>query len=329
MNLNPTTVAIWVSLFGLFLLIITAWEWNTENWLLQILHSILNCLGTTLISVGLVSILVELSTIKSVIDEAMKNVLSKNIPLEAYSDEFLNTLKTRITARVSKHSEERLQESVYKLEPYLLNLTNSLYYEYSILKCTVIPDDTKNLFTKKVFIEYEIINDYGLDNRVKLGVALYDMKPNMTENERLQNITIKEFWVNEDNLTNDPLVTQKIIPLNPEDPYEYDYMFVFERPLQKCVSHKVKLVYEYITPQKDCTQSWKLKYPCKKTEHTISIKNNDNWMLRANGFASFYHNTSELGEYYKVDQSVDKCAKIEFNEWAIPGAGYVISFNQK
>lgn len=330
MNLSPIAIALCVAGVGLILIIITSFGWGENpGAFITTFKNVLNSLGATLVSVGLVSILIEISTINSVVNKAIKTILNDDIPLESYSDNFLKRLKNRITAKISGNSINKLQKSIYLLEPNLLNLTKSLYYEYHNMRCDVIPNKNNNLFTKKISIEYKIINEFELENHVRFGLSLYDIKPNMTDDERKSSIKIKKFTVNEADLINDPHITTQIIPTNIDDAYEYDYMYKFERPLQKCREHTVKLEYEYITAQSDLTQSWKLKYPCKKTEHTISIKGNDNWGLKVNAFASFYHNDSELGKSFKAEQSVDKSAKIEFNEWTIPGAGYVISYNNK
>lgn len=294
-----------------------------------ICFNILESIGLTLLSVGLISLIMEISTIESVVKKAINNVLSVDFPIESYSESHLNKLKTKISMHCLNCTENDLKKSVYKLEPNLLELTKSMYYEYHDIKCTVIPDDKSNVFTKKYKMTYKIINRCSVDNRVKIGIALYDLIPNMTDEERRESVKFTKFLVNGVDLLNDSELSIKIQPLNEDAAYEYDYIYTFERPLQKCREHIVELEYEYKTLQTDLTQSWRLRYPCKKTEHTISIKGNNNWNLKANAFASFFHAGSKLANDFKVEQTVDNQAKIQFSEWAIPGAGYVVSYNKK
>lgn len=332
MNFNSKAISIIITIFGLILLIITsAIEIGEETATIKLfLFNITSSVGMTLLSAGLVSILMEISTVESVVDKAIRNVFSVDVPLDSYSETHLKKLKDQISSHISKRTPDELKKSVYKLEPHLLSLTNGLYYEYHNIRCTVIPKDKENVFLKKVTMMYKIVNEHDLDNKVKIGISLYDYKPNMTEDERLKSVTIKKFEVNQTNLINDSDISKTIEVLNSDDSYEYDYRYVFERPLQKCKEHEVLLEYEYVTTQNDLTQSWKLMYPCKKTEHIVCIKErNSSWILKANAFASFYHHSSELEKNFKVDQTVDNNARVEFGDWTIPGAGYVISFVKK
>lgn len=332
-NFNSKTISIIIAVLGLVLLIITsAIDIKDETGAIKVfLFNITESVGLTLLSAGLVSILMEISTVESVVNKAIRNVFSVDVPLDAYSETHLKKLKDVISSHISKRTPDELKQSVYKLEPHLLNLTSGLYYEYHNIRCTVIPKDKENVFLKKVTMIYKIVNEHDLENKVKIGISLHDYKSNMTDDERLNSVIIKRFEVNKTNLINDPDIFKTVEPLNSDDSYEYDYRYVFERSLQKCREHEVLLEYEYITTQNDLTQTWKLVHPCKKTEHTICIKdeNPNGWLLKASAFASFYHNSSPLEKKFKVDQAVDNNVKIEFNDWTIPGAGYVVSYVKK
>lgn len=328
-HFSATTIAVIIALFGFILLLITSFDWKTDaDWYIVVLYNILSCLGTTLLSVGLVSILVELSTIQSVVTKAIKSVYTGDVPLEQYSESHLKKLKNRISAHLLSGTVNKLQKSVYSLEPQLLELTNNLYYEYHSMNCDIYPDDSKGIFTKKIKIEYKIINEYNLENSVRLGLSLYNLQEGMTNDQRISGVRIKKFMVNKTDLINDSQIVKNIILTDVDDHYEYDYVYSFERPLQKCKEHTVILEYEYDTAQSDLTQSWKLKYPCKKIQHTVTIKGNNQWNLKANAFASFYHANSKLETRFNVEQSIDKCTKVVFDEWTIPGAGYVVSYNK-
>ena len=329
MPIKATTISWCIAAIGAALILVTAIDWGTEisTWV-QFLLTAAECLGTTLLSVGLVSLLVEISTINEIVDKAMKHVLDGDVPVDHYSRSHLTKLKDRMAAQLAEVTETRLKKSAYSLEPHLLELTKGLYYEYHNMSCEIYPKDSSGLFTKKMKIEYKIINHYEIPNCIRLGLSLYDLEENMTDEQRLAGVKIKTFMVNGTDLRADPLVTKRIQHLDVDGLYEYDYTYLLERPLQTCREHIVKLEYEYDTRQSDLTQTWKLVYPCKKTQHTITIKGTNEWALKATAFAAFYHMKSTIKDSFKVEQSLDKHTKIEFDEWAVPGAGYVVSYNK-
>lgn len=329
-NLKSKTVAKIISFGSIAIIVVSEIVKSLiEDGFTIVFFNIIESIGLTLLSVGLISLIMEISTIESVVKKAINNVLAIDFPIESYSESHLNKLKMKISTHCLNCTENDLKKSVYQLEPNLLELTKSMYYEYHDIKCTVIPDDNNNVFIKKYKTKYKIINRCGIDNRVKIGISLYNLKPNMTEDERRDSVKFTKFLVNGVDLLHDSDLSIRIQSTNEDASYEYDYIYIFERPLQKCREHIVELEYEYKTLQNDLTQSWKLKYPCKKTEHTISIKGKNNWNLKANAFASFFHAGSKLENDFKIEQTVENQAKILFSEWTIPGAGYVVSYNKK
>lgn len=325
-------VSILLMSFGFLIVIISAFDWNVSDksgW--NVLKSVVGAVGTTMFSSGLVSFIVGFNSIDSAIERAMENILNMDIPLECYSESKLKKLKQKLACMISKNGDDinKINKSVYKLEPPLLNLVNGLYYEYHKVSCEVTPDDNNKTFKKSVTVNYKIVNNYDLENYVKLGLSLYNLHNNMTKEERLGNFKITLFLINDTDLTKDYKKWLSVREIENDNTYEYDYVIEFYRELQKCKEHKVTLKYEYTCSQKDLTQSWKLALPCKQTKHTISIKKNSNWQMRVNAFAAFYYNESELKNKFDVDQTVHNNCVIEFNEWTIPGAGYVISYNKK
>ena len=89
-SVNIIAIAIAISILGMVLLIISSIKgisgpaWN--SWL----KSFLQALGTTLASAGLVSLLVECSTIKSMTERAIKSILEGDIDFSGYSTNTLD-----------------------------------------------------------------------------------------------------------------------------------------------------------------------------------------------------------------------------------------------
>ena len=101
-----------------------------EHFIFKIILDIFNVVGTTILSAGLVSVVLEVSTIKKYVSDALKNVLNTDFPLDSYSDKNLSILNKKIAAKLGKVNEEFIVDSIYKLEENLIELLDGLYYKY-------------------------------------------------------------------------------------------------------------------------------------------------------------------------------------------------------
>lgn len=300
----------------------------------KVMSDLLSVIGTTLFSAGLVSVIIEISTIKNIVKIALNELLDCNFPLESYSDENLAYLNKRIASIRSERdmTVEYIENSIYSLEPKMLEMSSGLYYSHHIRHTTVIPDVKNNVFRKSVVLKYELINNFGLDNKIFHSFMLYDTSPNMTDEERKKKFKVTKFTINKDDLTGevDNLISINSIKRSNKTTYEYEV--IFNRKLQTCKKHKVTLEFEYEVPIFDVTQTYKANLPCKRLEHTTHIKmdvtTKEEWGLQGSAFTSFFCDTSEKDSGFEVEQNEDTLIKVNFNNWVIPGAGYVIYFKR-
>ena len=113
----------------------------------------------------------------------------------------------------------------------------------------------------------------------------------------------------------------------------YDYKLKIIMNLGHEKSYKVKLNYEFDVPIIDVSQSYKISLPCKSLEHEINILEDkgtgQKWEICAVAFTSFYIKQDEDNSTFSVKQSRDDQATVSFNDWTIPGAGYVMTYKKK
>lgn len=57
--------------------------------------------------------------------------------------------------------------------------------------------------------------------------------------------------------------------------------------------------------------------------HEIYINNNPQWTIHGNAFVSFYCKEDNNNGFH-VKQKHDSNLQVEFKNWCIPGAGYVV-----
>lgn len=123
-NMKLSTVTKWITFGGIACIIIVNILTNvlTDDFLkkyysVKPILDILNTIGGTLFSAGIVSILVEISTIKGIVSDALNNVLEGNVPLDSYSNSVLGKINKKIAAKRGNVGIEKIDNSIYCLEP--------------------------------------------------------------------------------------------------------------------------------------------------------------------------------------------------------------------
>lgn len=330
-KMNLSTVTVFLIVMGISLIILANILLNvfTEEFLSKYyatrpILDIANTIGNTLFSAGIVSILVEISTIKGIVLDALNKVLQGNIPLDSYSNDILYKLNKNIAAKRSSVDIEKIGDSIYSMESNLIGLLDGLYYSYYNMSCEITPDEKLGVFKKMFTLDYEIVNDYEKDNQVCYTVQLYNINDNMTDLEKKKAFNIKKFIINNTDLSNEVEEYKEVIPITKKhSPYQY---FVrFKRKLQHCKKHKIHLEFEYDIPIEDMSQIFRLTFPCKSMSHEIYVNNENNskWTVHGTAFVSFYcEENNDFG--FHVTQKHDTNLQISFNNWCIPGAGYVV-----
>ncbi len=327
-NIRASTFAILVLIGGLVLYyfseVVGNWKWAEAG------GELVRIFATTLISTGALSIILEISSIKSCVEEAIKNLLSGNFPLNSCSKSTINRLFERVCCAKGDIpiSINDLSKSIYCLEPHLYNLINKIYFLEHCVKTYITPTEDK--LHKKVIYKAKIINPYKSVNKLQLEWSLANEDKIFLVENRQTAVSITKMRINGIDITNK--VNECMSVSKSENEHEkYPYKVSFIKDLGTEKETVVELRYEYDVMPDDLTQSFKLTKPCKKLEHEIHIENDDSgkWALSANGFASFYESNSELKDKYLTENMTDTSCRIAFDEWAIPGAGYVVSFNKK
>ena len=147
-----------------------------ELWVWKLASSLLEPVGTTLFSAGIVSVVVEISTIKNVVKTALNDILSGDFSLETFSKERLDKLSIRIASkRCGKDVDENyILDSLYILEPKMLESVSGMYYKKHKALYKIKPSSKRGVFVKRVELDYEIINPFELENQVIQRIQLYN-----------------------------------------------------------------------------------------------------------------------------------------------------------
>lgn len=328
-NMKLSTVTKWITFGGISCIIIVNiltnvldYEFFKKYYWVKPILDILNTIGGTLFSAGIVSILVEISTIKGIVSDALNNVLEGNVPLGSYSNSVLGKINKKIAAKRGNVGVEKIDNSIYCLEPKLIELLDGLYYTYYNATYEITPDEENGIFKKSVSLDYEIVNEYGKPNHINYTISLCNIDDNMTDEQKKNQFKINSFKINSTDLTNEVDNYKRIIPIKQKHS-EYQYAVKFERELQKCKNHKVHIEFEYNVPIEDLSQIFRLTYPSKSMSHEIYINNNPQWAIHGNAFVSFYCKEDNNNGFH-VKQKHNSNLQIEFKNWCIPGAGYVV-----
>ena len=299
-------------------------------------------IGLTLFSAGLISALVEMSTITSVVQKALEKLVLGDFPFEKFSNERLAELNKQIAVKRCEKEDfkvSQLDKTIYFLEPKLLNDSVGFYYEYHKDTTIIEPDESKQIFKKWVNLEYKLINRFKEPNSIKFCISLVTNSDDMTDKDIREYFKIENFEIlcspdvehNEKKLRNklvnqdfDSLIKIESIEKKPHSTYKY--LVIIEYPIENVATCLVKLTCSYYVPMSDPVQSFKLNHPCKEFEHIITVKN-DNWEIMADAYTAFYF-TDENKEY-QVRQNIPNSVSIIFKNWAVTGAGYMAFLENK
>lgn len=284
-----------------------------------------NNAGTTLLVAGVISFLMEISTINSFFQGLLKNILNDQFPFDAYSKENLVNFRNAISAYLSDRkmdAKELSQNTIYSYEDKLLELSKGLYYEYHTAKYTVYPQEGDGKIRINATLDYKIINRFGEKNEIRFKTKTYaDSEMEAKNSFRLQKLVINKQSINTDNLVSIEKIEKQ------EDSNFYDYKVKIKKDLGKAKSTTVHMEYEYFLPITDRLQNYKITLPCLKMEHEIRIKNA--WELRGSAYTAFYLRQEFADSKFKIEQSASDIMRIKFNDWVFPGGGYSIYYDKK
>lgn len=326
LTLKVTTITKSMVIGGLVLIILTKlipsqFEISDEFWILIL--AIAEIIGTTIFSAGLVSVIVEISTIKSLVSHAFKNILSGNFELDGLSQIALMKLKHNIALKLLDNQSKDLENSPYKYEDKLLNSVNEKYYEHHNITYHITPDEKNNCFHIKTKIDYKIVNKNLIDNHFDVRLKLFKIG---SGNNFSASVVING---NNENINN--ILTIEPVKHHSESTY-YDSKIVIHKDLDG-VRNKIKAELNYDVPLFDICQSFKISAPTKNMEHKFyineDVQTKEKWQIQANAYSTFYHRQDEEGSNFKVEQNVDDSLIIRYTDWALVGNGYCVFYQKK
>lgn len=315
----------------------------TTKYLIQTILSILNFLAGVLISSGVISLLLELSTIKDLVKDTVvekynaliNTLLTANFQFGSYSPEILDKLHSDIVVQKNKEfniTVDQVNDSVYCLESQLNKLISTIYYECHDEKIYITPVETEGVFRKRVLSTYTLINSHEANNSFKRKISFIDDGKYPDDASKIERLKINKVKVNKKaDLTKEVRKLLNVTEIEKGYHNLYSYTVGFERELQKCRAHTIELDYEYEVPIYDIAQSFTLPKACKKFCHRIHLTGGDSpkWVLEVNAFASFSYSDSELKDYFSVTQDSAHLSEVKFETWVLPGSGYVVTLRRK
>ncbi len=327
LTMKLSTATTWMVIIGLIIICLSKifQDFKVEGWFWVLLIDILEPLGTTVLSAGLVSVLVEISTIRNLVAYAFKKILSGNLDLKGLNYKTLDNAKKNIAGNMLNLNNRELANTPYKYEEKLLELVNQKYYKHHNITYHITPDENNFCFHVKAKIDYVIVNKSGKDNIFDMRFKMFSLNPNNVDNNF--KFTLK---INDEDVNKSEVLTVEPIEHTGESIY-YNVKIIIKKALEK-TENKIKAEINYDVPIYDICQSFKISNPCKSIEHKFYINKDqgtgDEWMIQANAYSTFYHKQDEDGSNYKVEQNVNDSLIIRYTDWALVGNGYCV-FCQK
>lgn len=291
------------------------------------IKEVLGTLGPTIISAGCVSLVLEISTIKVCIEDSIYNLIKGKLPLEHYPEEVVEAIQEKLIGLKCGKSID-IDETIYKFEPYLRSFLTKPYYDFHSYKYIVTPK--QGFLHKSVQSRSTIINQNLEENYFTFSWTFISDSGLDIQNHTQSNIRIKKFTVNGTDCKAELISSCEVT--KHEDIYDkFPFRVLFSYNLTNYATAEIEFDYEYTVEESDMTQSFKLAKPCRKFTHEIYIdgSRSDDWSLSVNAFTAFYANGSPLERKYLTEAKTNKVCKISFDDWTLPGAGYVITFIKK
>lgn len=295
------------------------WVWNDS------LEAVLTSIGTTLVSAGLVSIVLEISDIKDSVSSAINKILQGDFSFKGYKDDKLIEANNKIalTRLRLNETDDDLCDSIYEFyEPKLLQSVKSVCYKYHNAVFKITPMSDAQLFKFEVECNYEIVNKYKLPNEMNFKIKSYSISDDK------YGFKLDKFKINGLD------VAPEIKTEKGENNIYYDTKININYDFKEIEDAKVLLKYEYYSPMFDIRQSYKVTNPCQQLEHKIYLLQDESdskaeWKLEATAFSAYYISQKNIDDKVRVEQVVGDSIKIKSDSWMFPGSGYVTMYIKK
>lgn len=327
-----TKIMVLGGLLGIFICKAIPQNFLDNHILLLYAISIIEVISTTFFSAGLISVIVEISTIKNLVTRAFRSILSGAIELDGLNQNALLRLKNDIALKLLDLTNKDLSNSPYRYEENLLNSVNEKYYEHHNITYHITPDELNECFHVKTKIDYGIVNKNLINNVFEFRLKLYKL-PNSTNNASgiVGNNFSASLMINGKPIDANSFLFTEPITHHGESTY-YDCKIKLFKELTGA-KNKIKAEINYDVPLFDICQSFKISAPCKNIEHKFYINKDihtgQEWIIQANAYSTFYHKQDEENSNYMVEQNVDDSLIIRYTNWALVGNGYCVFYQKK
>lgn len=325
-KLNAKAISFIFFLTGIGLIAISSVEFQKPfSWWESWGKATANNAGTTLLVAGVISFLMEISTLRDFFQGLLKNILNDEFPFDAYSRENLMNFRNSLSAYLSGRDIDAInlsKDTIYRYENKLLELATGLYYEYHNAKYMIYPRESEGKIRINATLDYKIINQFGEKNEIRFKTRTYAND----EEEAKKSFKLQELKINNQLIETKELVYIEKIEKQEESNF-YDYKVKIKKDLGKGKVTIVHMKYEYYLPISDRMQNYKITLPCLKMEHEIGMK--EQWELRGSAYTAFYIKQESSDSKFKIEQSSPDLIRIKFNDWVFPGGGYSIYYDKK
>lgn len=142
-KVSAKVISIIISSIGLILFTISSLKIeNAYQWWNEWVKGLTNEIGGVLFSTGIISLLLEISSIQNSIANAIKGLVYGEIDFKKYTkDELEHILKKITIARLTnKTNELEINDSIYKYEKEIFKLIEAPYYDYHNCKTVLYPN---------------------------------------------------------------------------------------------------------------------------------------------------------------------------------------------
>lgn len=327
-----TKAMVFVGLIGIIGVNLFTEEYLKAHQIFSYVLKIIDVVASALFSAGLVSVIVEISTIKNLVSDAFRKILLGDFPVSGLNEEALKQINRKVASTITSIPDNRIDDTIYRYEQNLLELMVNKYYLYHNFTYHITPDENNNCFHIRVKISYKVINDNLVDNTFDLRMKMYGIKEDMTCEECIKALDIKTLRINDKDISVEDVVSAEPVRHETESSTYYNYKVRLYKELTG-KKNTIFAEFSYDVPLHDICQSFRISVPCKGLEHKFyinpDIQTGEDWIIKANAYSTFYHSQSEDNSNYSVEQNTDTSVIIRYKDWALVGNGYCVIYQKR
>lgn len=327
-----TKAMVFVGLIGLVGVNLFTEEYLKTHIIFSYILKVVDTVASALFSAGLVSVIVEISTIKNLVSDAFRKILLGEFPVSGLNEEALRQINKKVASTITSIPDNKIENTVYRYERNLLELMVSKYYIYHNFTYHITPDEKNNCFHIRVKIHYKMINDNLVDNTFDLRMKMYSLKEDMTCKECIDALDIKALRINNKDISLEDVISAEPVRHETESSTYYNYKVRLYKELTE-KKNTIFAEFSYDVPMHDICQSFRISVPCKELEHKFYINSDvqtgEEWIIKANAYSTFYHSQSEENSNYSVEQNTDTSIIIRYKNWALVGNGYCVIYQKR